>query len=246
MKASVSPTTVCFAVLIGLSAADVRAQDVIVQKDGPRREGQILAVKSGQIRLKVGPAETGVPLANVASVTMSPPKEFTDALASWSKGDAAATLPAVKTLTEKFPSLPTSWAERAAALLGEALLATGDLAGAETAFANFQKFYPNAGNSADVGLARLAIEKKDFAAARAKLGPIMEAARKTEIAKPGECAVFGQALYLMGRTQEAAGENPEALQSYLLAANLFREDAAVVAKATDRANALKEKSVIVP
>ena len=236
-----------FAVLIGLSAADLRAQDLIVQKDNQRREGQILAVKSGQIRLKVGPVETGVLLTNVASVTMAPPKEFLDALASWNKGDAAATLPIVKALVEKFPALPTKWAERASALLGEALLATGNIPEAEAAFASFQKSYPAAGRSADVGLARLAIEKKDFASARAKLAPIVEEARKTVMAKPGECAVFGQAIYLMGRAQEAAGENPEALESYLLAANMFREDQAVVAQASDRANALmKEKNVIVP
>ena len=126
------------------------------------------------------------------------------------------------------------------------MLATGDVAGAEVAFANFQKAYPDAGTSADVGLARLAIEKKDFAAARAKLSPIVEAARKTEIAKSGDCAVFGQALYLMGRTQEAAGENSEALESYLLAANIFREDEAVVSESLQRAKSLKEKNVIVP
>ena len=246
MKASVSPAVMFFAFLIGLSVTTGRAEDLIVQKDGVRREGQILAVKAGVIRLKVGPVETTVPMANVASVTMAPPKEFTEALSSWSKGNAAATLPLIKGLVEKFPALPTKWAERASALLGEALLATGNVAGAEVAFANFQKAYPDAGTSADVGLARLAIEKKDFAAARAKLSPIVEAARKTEIAKSGDCAVFGQALYLMGRTQEAAGENSEALESYLLAANIFREDEAVVSESLQRAKSLKEKNVIVP
>lgn len=246
MKASVSPAVVIFAVLLGCSAAVVRAQDVVVQKDGQRREGQILAVKSGALRIKVGPVETGIPMANVATVTMAPPKEFDEALALWNKGDAAKTLAKVRPLVEKFPALPTPWAERATALLGEALLGTGDIAGAEAAFAGFQKSYPSAGSSADVGLARLAIEKKDFATARAKLAPIVEAARKTMIAKPGESAVFGQALYLMGRTQEAAAENSEALESYLLAVNLFREDQSSVAKAAERAGALKEKNVIVP
>ena len=235
-----------FAVLIGLSAAAVRGQDVLVEKSGLRREGQILSVKSGSIRIKVGPAETGVALSNVASVTMPPPKEFSEALNSWAKGDAPATLQIVKPLVEKFQALPTRWAERASALLGQALLAVGDVAGAEAAFANFQKNYPAAGSFADVGLARLAIEKKDYATARAKLGPIVEAARKTVISKPGESSIYGQALYLMGRTQEASGEPSEALANYLLAANIFREDEATVVQASERAKALKGKNVIVP
>lgn len=246
MKASVSPTAVIFAVLIGFSAASVRGQDAVVQKDGQRREGQILAVKAGAIRIKVGPVETGIPMANVASVTMAPPKDFVEALALWGKGDASKALPKIKPLVEQYHSLPTPWAQRAAALLGEALLATGDVAGAEAALTDFQKSYPGAGSSVDVALAGLAVEKKDFSTAREKLVPIVEIARKTMIAKPGESAVFGQALYLMGRTQEAGSEDSEALENYLLVVNLFREDQSSVAKAAERASALKEKKVIVP
>jgi len=246
MKASVSPAAVVFAFLLGFTAASAQAQDVVVQKDGQRREGQIQAVKSGALRIKIGPAETGIPMANVASVIMAPPKDFDEALALWNKGDAAKALAKVRPLVEKYPALPTKWAERAAALLGECLLGTGDVAGAEAAFANFQRDYPAAGSSADVGLARLAVEKKDYATARAKLAPIVEAARKTPLARPGDSAVFGQALYLIGRVQEAAGENSEALENYLLAANLFREDLFSAARAAERAAALKEKNVIVP
>ena len=246
MKASVSPAIIFLAVFTCIAAADVRAEDLIIQKDGQRREGQILSVKSAMIRIKVGPVETSIPIASVDSITMAPPKAFTDSLASWSKGNASATLSTVKPLVEKFLGLPTKWGERASALLGEALLATGDISGAETAFANFQKAYPDAGKFADVGLARLAIEKKDYPTAQAKLEPIVALAKKTLVAKPGESAVFGQALYLMGRTHEADGKPSEALECYILAANIFREDQAVVSQASERAKALEKKSVLVP
>ena len=84
MKASVSPAAAIFAVLLVASAPRIcRAQDaagqkaVVVQKsDGQTREGEILGVKADSIRFKIGPAETSIPMANVASVTMPAPKEY--------------------------------------------------------------------------------------------------------------------------------------------------------------------------
>lgn len=247
MKASVSPAVAIFAVLLLAAGLGIcRAQDVVVQKDGQRREGQILGLKSDAIRIRVGPAETGIPMANVASVTMSAPKAYADALALWQKGDAAKTLQVLDPLVESFNGLPTKWAERAGALLGEVYLASGQIDKSEAAFSAFQKLYPNAGNSADVGLARLAIAKKDYARARVLLVPIVELAKSTKFPDSGTSAVYGQALYLLGQVQESSAENAEALENYLLAVTLFREDQAVVAKATERANVLKEKAVIVP
>ena len=254
MKASVSPATAIFAVLLLASAPrmclgqDAAAQEaVVVQKsDGLPREGQILGMKAGAIRIKIGPVETSIPLANVASVTMAPPKEFTDILAIWEKGDAGKTLQALGPFVEKYNGLPTKWAERASSLLGEACLASGQLDKAEAAFAAFQKVYPNAGTSADVGLAGLAIAKKDYAGARTKLVPIVEMAKAEKSPNSATSPVYGQALYLLGQVQESSAENAEALENYLLAVTLFHDDEAVAAKAAERANALKEKKIIVP
>lgn len=247
MKASVSPVAVIFAGLLLVSGSQMcRAQDLVVQKDGQRREGQILGLKSDVIRIKIGPAETGIPMTSVASVTMSAPKAYTEALDLWQKGDTAKTLPVLAPLVEKFNGLPTKWAERASSLLGEVYLATSQIDKAESAFADFQKRYPDAASSADVGLARLAIAKKDYEGARVKLVPIVEKAKATKFPESGTSAIYGQALYLLGQVQESSAENAEALENYLLAVTLFHEDQAVVAKAAERANALKEKDVIVP
>jgi len=245
MKASVSPASLAAALLVfGLTVAV--AQDAVVQKDGQRRDGQILGIRADSVRLKVGPVETGIPIANVASVVMAQPKAFDEALDTWQKGDAARTIVILKPLVDNFLGLPTKWASRAAALLGEAFLADEKIAEAEAAFGNFQKAYPDAANSADVGLARLAISKKDFETARAKLAPIVESATKELSPASGESAVFGQALLLMGEVQESSGDNSAALANYLLATTVFREDKAVIAKAEERATALQQKNVIAP
>ncbi|MFZ4776308.1 MAG: tetratricopeptide repeat protein [Terrimicrobiaceae bacterium] len=247
MKASVSPAVaILAALLLACVSPNGHAQDVVVQKDGQRREGQILGVKSDAIRIKVGPVETGVPMANVASVIMAAPKAYADSLAQWQKGDAAKTLTLLTPLVENFNGLKTNWAERASALLGEVYLSAGQTEKAEAAFAGFQKLYPEAASTADVGLARLAIAKKDFDAARVKLVPIVEKAKTLKLPDSGDSAVYGQALFLLGQVQESSGENAEALENYLLVVTLFHEDDAATAKAAERANVLKEKNVIVP
>lgn len=243
MKASVSPVATLIALAIAVSAV---AQDALVLKDGSRREGQILGVRSDAVRLKVGPAETGIPLASVASVSMEAPKAFQQALDAWSKRNAAATISAIKPVVDNFLGLPTTWAARSAALLGEAYLAADNLPEAESAFAAFQKAYPDAAEMAQVGLARLAISKQDFSSAREKLGPIVEMARGTKLAESGQNATFGQALFLMGQVQEASGQKSEALENYLLAASLFREDAAAASGAAEKAKALEAENVRVP
>lgn len=247
MKASVSPAVAIFVLLTLPCLAWVAgAQDVVVQKDGQRREGQITGVKADVLRIKVGPAETGIPMASVASVAMAAPKAFDETLAAWQAGDANKTLSLLAPLVANFNGLPTKWAERASSLLGEAYLAAGKIDLAETAFGDFQKFYPDAASTAEVGLARLAIEKKDFTTARAKLVPIVETAKATKLPGTGESAVFGQALFLLGQVQESSAENSEALENYLLAVALFHEDETVTKKASERAQILAEKNVIVP
>jgi len=246
MKASASRFFLILAAIFCALTQGAPAQDAVILKNGQTRDGQVLGVRADAIRIKVGPAETSIPMKDVASVDMVPPKGFQDALAAWQKGNPAATLAILKPFVENFQGLPTQWAEQASALLGEVYLGAGQIVEAEKSFTAFQKNYPNAGSLADIGLARLALEKKDFRAAREKLAPISDAAKSVKLPGSGESAAFGQALYLLGLVHEAAAENSEALENYLLVTTLFHGDKAVAAKAAERANFLKEKNVIVP
>jgi tetratricopeptide (TPR) repeat protein len=247
MKASASPKLLVITVL-ALAGSLVRlpAEDVVVLKNGQRRPGTILKISGGQLKLKVGPAETGIPMNQVVSVTMAPPKSYLDALQQWKDGDAAKTLETLKPLVEKFLGLPTPWAERSAALLGDVYLSLDRIPEAEAAFTTFQTAYPDSGSLSDIGLARLAVTKGDYAAARGKLIRIVEEAVGVKMAPAGKSAMYGQAFYLMGIIRESEGTQPEALQDYLTAVTLFHEDDAIAAKARERADILIEKNVIVP
>ena len=90
MKASPLPSVV---LAVALAAAvfppGVRAQDSVVLRNGQVREGKIVGVSGGNIRIQVGPSTTGTPLGEVREVRMEAPPEFAAAAAALA-GDNAA------------------------------------------------------------------------------------------------------------------------------------------------------------
>ena len=248
MKASAAPRTIlATACAMAAMSCFALAQDVVVQKDNQRREGEIVGISDGKLKIKIGPAETSIAMNQVASVTKAPPKAYDDAVAAWQRGDTQKTLSLLKPLLDSFGGLPTPWAERASAMLGEAYLATDQLPAAEAAFATFKKNYPESASASEIGLARLAVAKKDFATAKTKLTPIIANAEKVATGGGTGSESYGQAFYLMGLVRENEGAFPEALEAYLTAVTVFYNDQAVVAKAQERADSLiKEKQTIVP
>ncbi len=249
MKASASPWVVAAALAAAsfFTPDSALAQDILTLSNGQSLDAQVLGVSNGNVRLKIGPVESTRPLSQVRAVTMPAPKEFDSAIERWKEGDAPGTLKWLEPLVKNFQGLPAPWVLRASALLGEVKLAAGDTSGAEAAFQGFQTAYPSASGLAAIGLAQLAVEKKDFAGASAKLESVVAEARKTLLAESGKSAEYGKALYLMGRVLESQGKLPEALDDYMLAVTVFYEDPVVVARARERATALtKEKNVVVP
>ena len=246
MKASIPRFWFLAVALLMVPFSQLKAQDAIVQKDGQRREGEITGVKADAIRMKIGPVETAVQMANVQSVEKVAPADYDAANELWRAGNAAGALAKLEPLTQKFSGLPTPWAERATSLLPELYISQSRAADAETAFRNFQKLYPAAGSSSDLLLARLALAMKDSVTSRAKLAPIVEAAKQTKLPAGADAVAMSQALCLMGEIQEDAGEKSEALGNYLLVTTIFKNDLSSATRAATRAESLEKEKVVVP
>ena len=246
MKASPPRLLALVVSMAACSFATLCAQDAVVQKDGKSSSGTITGVRANAVRIKIGPVETAVPLANVKSVTMAPPADYTAAVEAWSKGDAAATITKLIPVVQTFKGLPTLWAERACSILPEVYLTINKPAEAEAALAEFQKLYPGSTSSTQLLLARLSLSKKDFIGAKARLEPLVKEAKAAKLPKGSEAVTYSQALLLMGNVQEQSGQKPEALENYLLVTTIFNKDHAATAQAAERAKVLNEEKVVVP
>ncbi len=249
VKASSLPSLLLAAGLaFGLAAGSAKAQDKVTLRSGPVREGRVVGVAGGNLRLEIkapgGAAATTIsmPLADVKEIAMADPAEFTAAAERLAKGDAKGAAAALDKINQTFAGLPAAWAQRAAAMLGDAKLAAGDKAGAKAAYDRFGKTYPQATDLADLGMARLAVDEGKYQEAETRLAKVLASSSKTAFPPPAQAPMISQGHYLMGRVREAAGDNQAALEHYLKAATVFPFDRNAAADAQARADALRAKN----
>lgn len=241
MKASPLPGLLFAAILLAAGSGweTVRGQDIIVLKSGVTREGKVTGVSNGNVRLQTAAGGTGTPLTEVAEVRMEAPPEFDAAASQLAAGDAKGAVAALQKLNEAYAGLPAPWAQRAAAMLGDAKLAAGDSAGAKLAYENFSSTYPQATTLANLGMARLAVDAGDYDKAADLLKPVLASSAKTAFPLPSDGPALSQGHYLMGRVREAAGDFQGALQNYLETTAVFPFDRNATAAAQSRADALR-------
>jgi tetratricopeptide (TPR) repeat protein len=179
---------------------------------------------------------------------MPPPPELAQAQSAFAAKDYKRALALATQVADKFKGMPTDWAQLATGMTGDIHVAMNDLAKAEAAYKEFQRLYPGGGSvQADVGIARIAASKKDFATARQKLEPIAAQALKEKIVPRNNAFAFSQAFLVLGQVKEAEGNATGALEDYLRTVTIFHHDPAAVSAAQERAAALrKEQKVAVP
>jgi tetratricopeptide (TPR) repeat protein len=225
-------------------------QDKIVTKDGRTQDVKILGVAGSSIQVQVGAGSIGIPLATVNSVSMPAPAELNIAKAAFSAKEYQKALTALKPLVDKYKGLPTDtgWAQQATSMLGEIYVALDKLPEAEAAYKEYQRVYPGQGSvQAEVGMARIAASKKDYATAKQKLEPITAQALKQKIPPPALASAYSQAFFLLGQAEEAQQEYPAALENYLRTVTVFYHDKTAASSAQERADALrKDHGVTVP
>ncbi len=224
------------------------AQDRIVKTDGTAQDVKITGVSGSTVQVQVGAGTVGIPLSSIAQITMQPPTDFTDATTALESKDYGTALASAKSVATKFKGLPTDWAQQAAAMVGDIYVAMNDLPNAEAAYLDFQKTYPKAGSTqTDVGLARIAFSKKDYATVKQKLEPIKAQALAQKAVPSNLAPAYSKAFYLLGQTEEVQGDFQNALQDYLRTVTLFYNDRIAATSAQEKADALrKAQRIAVP
>jgi tetratricopeptide (TPR) repeat protein len=235
------------AVLLGAPRAQAQIDATITYKNNTQQAAKIVGVSGGSLMVKGQYGEEGKPLAQILAVTTATtPPEVNAAQQAFEAKDFAKAMTAAQAVVNKYRGMPAEWVVSMVALIGDIHLAQGDTAKAEAAYNEFAKTFPGHGG-ADLGRARVAVSKKDFAAARKIAEPLAEKAAKEKNVTRQAGQIYGQTFLVLGQVKEAQGEYAAALQDYLRTVTLYFHDRTAVAQAQERADALrKERHVFVP
>ncbi|MDB6152268.1 MAG: hypothetical protein JWL90_721 [Chthoniobacteraceae bacterium] len=234
-------------ILSSFDERPARADTVIPTGAGARLEGKVIGVNGNNLQVQRPEGILNVPLNGIKEVQMPVPPEFARAQNAFAAKDYTNALNLARALAEKYKGIPLDWAQQSTGMLGDLYIATKDLAKAEVAYKDFQRLYPNAGSlQTEVGMARIALSKKDFAFARKKLEPIGEAALKEKNITRSNGVAYSNAFLALGELKENDGDLPEALEDYLRTVTVFYYDPGAVAAAQERADALRARKISVP
>jgi tetratricopeptide (TPR) repeat protein len=238
------PRQLLFLLAAGLLTSGARpalGQETITLRGSQPQQVRILGVTSSGIKIQMGQAEMVEPFSNVTQVSMNPPPEFAAAQAAYEKNDLDTALANAQAVVQGYRGLPTDWAREAMLMLGDIDVAKGQLPPAEAEYRDFQRAYPAAGAAdVNVGLARIDVSKKDYAAAQAKIDPILAVALKQRNLPQAAAALIGRAYFVSGEIKEASGDLPGALEDYLRTVSVFPADRVAAASAQERADALRK------
>ncbi len=234
--------------LITSGARPAHGQETMTLRTGQTAQVRILGVTPSGVRVQMGQGEMVEPFGNITQVTMNPPPEFTAAVAAYEKNELDTALRNAQAVVAAYRGLPLDWVQQAMLMVGDIYVARNQLPAAEEAYEDYRKAYPAAGLAdVNVGLARIDISRQDYAAAKAKIDPILADALKMRNVPKATGALIGRAFLVSGQIKEQSGDLPGALEDYLRTAAVFPEDRVAAASAEERADALRrDHGTVVP
>ena len=214
-------------------------------RGGALQEGTFEGTDTTGVKLKVAGRGMSLPASAFETFEMAPPPEYKQGYDALTARDYPAALTKIKSVTDKFKGLPTPWAQYAMNLLGDIYLAMDDLPKAEAAYGDAKRLYPAAagGSSvADVGPALVAVRKKDYATAKAKIELIITEALVEQSPPPANAIASSKAFLVSAQVNEAEGNLPGALDDYLLTVTIFYHFPAALSVAQEQAAKLRARS----
>ena len=207
----------------------------------------ILNVRGTKVVVKNMQGEISYDLAQVQEVRKAPPPEFQQGRSAIDAGELDKALVLIKGVADRYKGLPTAWASDSMAMLGNIYVNLGKFPEAESAFDEFQKTYPASGSTAaNLGKARIAVERGNFAEAKGVAEPIVKDALTKKTVTRAENQLYGQAYYVLGKVAEGEGKLPEAMENYCRTVAIFYQERAVVSEAEKRIDALRKKGITTP
>lgn len=228
--------------VVSLALTASSAADVLVTR-ATSYSGQILAVKTDGVHIRVGENELTIPLTDVVRAEIEKPAAFDKALEALRAGRHQEALTGFKALVDRLGGLPVAWVEESVIRLSEAQLARGDFAGARKTLDFFRSRYPRSPLAAtlDAKYARIYFEQKETDKAMQTVKKVLEPLLKLESLTDEQETAVAEGLILLGDCQAATGMLEDALDSYLTVVALYDVDPNRAAEARFKAGKIFEQ-----
>ena len=239
-----------FACLWAVSAPLALAQQatLVVKSQGRdiTQAGEVTGAGNGAVKFKFlqagKPQEVAIPLTNIVSIQMAPPKDFDEGGKLFSEGKDLLALTKYAVVENQFKGLPTPWMAVTLARLGQLHIRLNQYDKAEAFFAEYSQIFTgeNALPLADLGKAQIAFAKGDNDTAKTLLESVAEKAKTIETATEQQSNFFANTFFTLGQVQEAANDLTNALESYLKVVTLYYRDTTLLTAAETKAAALRK------
>jgi tetratricopeptide (TPR) repeat protein len=218
-------------------------EDRIRLKNGEVLQGQAVKFDEGSMTLtfKFAQGTLGYPSSDLAEVNLEERPGVAEGRQAFAKGNWEEVVNRWKPSVEALMGVDSPWVLECAGGLGQAYLALGKVADAETHFGKMKKFYAQgpAALRASVGLAE-ATQNRDAGVLLEKLkeleGQLKEGLRPLR----ADREALAEYYFARGGAYEKKGDAKKALEDYLRVATLYPEPPSLGQRAEERAEGLRK------
>jgi len=231
--------------LLGLmfGVLKVHGEDVLRLKNGEILNGQAIKFDEGSMTLtfKFAQGTLGYPSADLAEVRLEERTGVPEGREAYAKGNWEEVVKQWKSTVDTLLGVDCPWVLECAGGLGQAYLALGKVADAETLFGKMKKFYTQgpAALRASVGLAE-ATSSRDAGALLEKLKEIEGQLKESLRPMRADREALAEFYFARGGAYEKKGDEKKALEDFIRVGALYPEPLSLGQRADQKAEALRK------
>jgi tetratricopeptide (TPR) repeat protein len=232
--------TFLLALLISITL--VGAEDQIRLKNGEVLKGQAVKFDEGSMTLtfKFAQGTLGYPSADLAEVRLEERPGVAEGRDAYTKGNWEEVVTRWKPSVDTLVGVDCPWVLECAGGLGQAYLALGKVADAETLFGKMKKFYTQgpAALRASVGLAE-ATSSRDAGALLEKLKEMEGQLKESLRPMRADREALAEFYFVRGGAYEKKGDAKKALEDFVRVGALYPDPPSLGQRADQKAEALR-------
>lgn len=223
-------------------------KDIIIQKDGTLREGEILGfTQSGQktmVNFKFSGGQFPIPMENIQSITLAERPEFKAGAAAYREGDYAKTVSILKPLVDKFPGFDAPWIGEAIGMLTDSYVRQGKIFEANEYGKKLEASFPESPFrfKADITRARTMLTQDKVDQAIQILTETKSKLPKEAVPDPPSMSVLSELHMTMAEAYEIKGDKQKALENFLLVATVYHQPESQAKVALKKADQLRNNN----